>query len=81
MLGRSGSKACAGRKLVGSSDVACHLTDASLCALERKEQEDAMYPATQDAMTAEITYRQHRLADDFRRGVRTNTRRWSRGRR
>ena len=39
-----------------------------------------MYAATEDAMTAEITYRQHRLADDFRRGLRTNARRWSRPR-
>ena len=37
-----------------------------------------MYPATQDSITAEIVYRQHRLADDFRRGARTNTRRWHR---
>ena len=37
-----------------------------------------MYAATQDAVTAQIAYRQHRLADEFRRGVRTNTRRWNR---
>jgi hypothetical protein len=37
-----------------------------------------MYPGTQESVTAEIAYRQHRLADDFRRGVRTNTRRWHR---
>ena len=34
-----------------------------------------MYAATQDAVTAQIAYRQLRLADEFRRGVRTNTRR------
>jgi hypothetical protein len=78
-LGRS--KASVGGKLVGSSDAACHLTRALLSALKRKQQEDEMYPATQDAITAQIVYRQHRLADDFRGGVRTNTRRWNRGRR
>ena len=36
-----------------------------------------MYPATQDMMSAEITYRRHRLADEYRRGARTNTRRWN----
>jgi hypothetical protein len=41
-------------------------------------REDAVYPATQDAMTAEITYRQHRLACEYQRGVCTNTRRWNR---
>ena len=40
-----------------------------------------MYPATQDAMTAQIAYRQRRLTNDFRRGARTSTRRWNRGRR
>ena len=39
-----------------------------------------MYAATQDAMTAQIVYRQHRLADEFGRGVHTNTRRWNRRR-
>ena len=39
-----------------------------------------MYAATQEAITAEITYRQHRLADEFRRGVRTNNRRRTRPR-
>ena len=66
---------------MGSSDVTDHLTRAVLGALKQKDpQEDTMYPATQDAMTAQITYRQHRLADEFRRGVRTNTRRWNRHR-
>lgn len=39
-----------------------------------------MYPATQDAMTAEIAYRQDRLTADFRRGARSSTRRWHRAR-
>ena len=33
--------------------------------------------ATHDALTAQITHRQHRLADEFRRGGRTDTRRWN----
>ena len=61
--------------------MADHLTRALLGALNKKDQqEDAMYAATQDAMTAQIAYRQHRLTDEFRRGVRTNTRRWNRSR-
>jgi hypothetical protein len=39
-----------------------------------------MYGATQDAVTAQIAYRQRRLADEFRRGVRTNIRRPNRSR-
>lgn len=37
-----------------------------------------MYPATQDAIAAQIAYRQSRLAADFRRGEHTSTRRWHR---
>jgi hypothetical protein len=51
-----------------------------LSALKKKQQEDTMYAATQDALTAQITYRQRRLADEFRRGARTGTRRWNRSR-
>ena len=48
------------------------------CVEKESQPEDSMYAATQDAVTAQIAYRQHRLADEFRRGVRTNTRRWNR---
>lgn len=40
-----------------------------------------MYPATQDAIAAQIAYRQRRLAADFRRGAHSSTRRWHRTRR
>jgi hypothetical protein len=43
-----------------------------------EHEEDAMYPATQDAMTAEIAYRQDQLAREFRRGAHSSTRRWHR---
>jgi hypothetical protein len=39
-----------------------------------------MYPATQDAITAQIAYRQNRLAADYRRGAHSTTRRWHRSR-
>jgi hypothetical protein len=43
-------------------------------------EEDTMYPATQDAITAQIAYRQNRLAADYRRGAHSTTRRWHRSR-
>jgi hypothetical protein len=49
-------------------------------SVKEEPEEDSMYPATQDAMTAEIAYRQDRLTADFRRGARSSTRRWHRAR-
>ena len=42
--------------------------------------EDRMYPSTQDAVSAEIAYRQSRLAADYRAAARTGGR-WHRPRR
>ena len=40
-----------------------------------------MFPFTQDGAAAEVAYRQHRLAADYRRAGGAHPRRWHRSRR
>lgn len=40
-----------------------------------------MFPFTQDGVAAEVTYRQHQLAADYRRAGGAQPRRWHRSRR